>query len=125
MEVALRSTATAPQLRWQGFNPRGRSPEDALRLIVLIALLLLLAAGDGVLRCGLRHRPHQEHEGEHFEGGVDCLHLQRDFTGMCPQGAKCHAGGVLHLVLRGHVKPLAPQAPWLPRCHGLELLRCR
>lgn len=67
------------------------SPEDAFSLIAVIALVFHLAAGDGVLRRGLRHRPHQEHKGEHFEGGVDCLHLQRDFKGMCPEGAKCHA----------------------------------
>lgn len=90
----------------------------------LIAFLFPLAAGDGVLRRGLRHRPHQEHKGEHLEGGVDCLHLQRDFAGTCPGGAECcwECGS---WVLRGHGKPLAPQTSWMLCCHGLEPLRCR
>lgn len=57
--------------------------------IAVMAVLFHLAAGDGVLRRGLRHRPHQEHKGEHLEGGMDRLHLQRDFTGMCPEGTEC------------------------------------
>lgn len=78
-------------LRCQNWGPDlgSGSPEDAVGVIAVIAFLFHLAAGDGVLRRGLRHRPHQEHEGEHFEGGVDRLHLQRDFTGTCPEGPKC------------------------------------
>lgn len=48
-------------------------------------LLFPLPAGDGVLWRWLCHRSDQEHKGEHAEGGVDCLHLQGDFAGMCPK----------------------------------------
>lgn len=87
----LRSTAVASQLCCQHRGPAlgPRSLDDAVGVIAVIAVLFQLAAGDGVLRRGLRHRPHQEHKGEHLEGGVDRLHLQRDFTGTCPEGAKC------------------------------------
>lgn len=57
--------------------------------MAVIVVLLHLAAGDGVLRRRLRHRPYQEHKGEHLEGGVDRLHLQRDFTGTCVEGGGC------------------------------------
>lgn len=94
-----------------------------MEFVSLITLLFPLAAGDGVLRRGLRHWSHQEHQGEHLEGGVDCLHLQRDSAGTCPGGAECcwECGS---WVLRGHRKPLAPQISWMLCCHGLEPLRC-
>lgn len=82
----LRSTVVASQLRCQHQGPAlgSRSLDDAVGVIAVIAFLFQLAAGDGVLRCGLCHRPHQEHEGEHLERGVDRLHLQRDFASTCP-----------------------------------------
>lgn len=51
------------------------------RLITVMVSLLPLPAGDGVLRRWLCHRPDQEHQREHAERGVDCLHLQRDLAG--------------------------------------------
>lgn len=113
--MALRSAVVAPQLRCQRRGPtlESGSPEDAVGVTAVIAFLFRLAAGDGVLWRGLRHRPHQEHEGEHFEGGVDRLHLQRDFTGTWPEGAKCW--GLLERCApsSGDVESL-----WLCRLHG-------
>lgn len=37
-------------------------------------------AGDGVLRCGLRHRLSEIHKGSKPQRGMDCVHLPRDIT---------------------------------------------
>lgn len=47
-------------------------------------LMCLCAAGDGVLRGRLGHRPDQKHQRELAEGGVDRLHLQGDPEGEEP-----------------------------------------